>query len=201
MSPAHVFEPTYAALIDRLKNGFWRPGTRLETAKICEDLGVSMAPVRDSLCRLAGEHLVSFQPGEGFRVPVLSEADFRDLLEVNAILLLAALTATPPLAPAPPKSSLRKAAPAERFAAIFIQIAERSGNQALCSHVANLNDRLHVFRKLDPEFSASYEQELSIMDEEISNIEDSGKLKISILSHHHLRSQSASQYIRGIIHP
>lgn len=198
MSPAHVFEPTYASLLDRLKNGYWQPGTRLETARICEDLGVSMTPVRDSLCRLAGEHMVTFLPGEGFRVPMLSEADFRDLLELNAILLLAALTASTLRPALPLGAGSRDGATPDRLASLFLEIAKRSGNQALCSNVANLNNRLHIFRKFDGEFFPNYEQELSLMNEEMSNMEDNRQLKISILSHHHLRSQSASQYVRAI---
>jgi len=73
MSPAHVFEPTYQGLKERLKTGLWPMGMRLETAKLADELGVSVTPVRDSLNRLVGERLVELWPGEGYRVARISE--------------------------------------------------------------------------------------------------------------------------------
>src|SRR3989344_3702170 len=68
MSPAHVFEPTYEAIKRRLMTGEWATGARIEAARLADDLGVSMTPVRDSLYRLNGERMVDFTPGEGFHV-------------------------------------------------------------------------------------------------------------------------------------
>ena len=96
MSPAHVFEPTYRALRERLLTATWPPGTRLESARLAAMLMVSATPVRDSLNRLLGEGLVMLHPGLGFLVPRLLEQDVRDLLACQHHLLLHALEdATP----------------------------------------------------------------------------------------------------------
>src|SRR3546814_17067104 len=64
MSPAHVFEPTYEAIKRRLMTGEWASGTRIEAARMADELGVSVTPVRDSLYRLNGERMVDFTHGE-----------------------------------------------------------------------------------------------------------------------------------------
>ena len=85
MSPAHVFEPTYEAIKRRLMSGEWASGTRIEAARLADDFGVSMTPVRDSLYRLNGERMVDFTPGEGFHVHRMTETEFRALLELLAV--------------------------------------------------------------------------------------------------------------------
>lgn len=91
MSPAHVFEPTYRTLRERLLTATWPAGTRLESARLAAMLMVSATPVRDSLNRLLGEGLVILHPGLGFLVPRLLEQDVRDLLACQHRLLLIAL--------------------------------------------------------------------------------------------------------------
>ncbi|HEX7655883.1 MAG TPA: GntR family transcriptional regulator, partial [Sphingomonas sp.] len=91
MSPAHVLEPTYQAIRQRLMAGQWSPGYHLDTARLADDLGVSKSPVRDSLNHLAGERLIAFEPGVGFHVPRLDETQLKDLLDLNLHLLLIAL--------------------------------------------------------------------------------------------------------------
>ncbi|NMN04812.1 MULTISPECIES: GntR family transcriptional regulator [unclassified Novosphingobium] len=91
MSPAHVFEPTYRTLRERLLTATWPAGTRLESARLAAMLMVSATPVRDSLNRLLGEGLVMLHPGLGFLVPRLLEQDVRDLLACQHRLLLIAL--------------------------------------------------------------------------------------------------------------
>ena len=80
MSPAHVLEPTYRRLKDALLKGRFRAGTKLEAMRLADDFGVSMTPVRDSLNQLVGEGLVDLTPGEGFRVPLLTEQALRDIM-------------------------------------------------------------------------------------------------------------------------
>ena len=87
MSPAHVLEPTYQRLKRALMEGTWANGAKLEAMRLADDFGVSMTPVRDSLNQLVGEGLVDLTPGDGFRVPVLTEQGLRDVLRVNAVLL------------------------------------------------------------------------------------------------------------------
>src|SRR3546814_11818579 len=64
---------------------------RSDSTRIAEALSVSVTPVRDSLYRLTGERMVDFTHGEGFHVHRLTETELRDMLELNLILLLAAI--------------------------------------------------------------------------------------------------------------
>lgn len=150
MSPAHVFEPTYEALKRRLMAGVWGAGQRLEAARLADELGVSMTPVRDSLARLAAERLVDFAHGEGFRVPRVSEAELRDLFELKLILLLAALAGGETAATVDTAAAEgpfgRDAAElvVTRLTANVMAIARRSGNAELVLTVQSIADRLHL---------------------------------------------------------
>ena len=63
------------------------PGhSRLRTEHLAEELGVSATPVREALMALAGEGMVSFEPGRGFRVVPMSRQDVLDLYDMQAYL-------------------------------------------------------------------------------------------------------------------
>ncbi|MDP3906745.1 GntR family transcriptional regulator [Novosphingobium sp.] len=149
MSPAHVLEPTYRRLKRSLTTGLWPPGTRLEAARLADEFGVSMTPVRDCLNRLVGERLVDFRPGEGYRVAWLSEGLLRDLIAFNAALLELALRDRAAGSP-PGKLRLGKSDHADGLATLFETIAQCSGSPALVESVRALNDRLHAARSLEP---------------------------------------------------
>src|SRR3546814_20884160 len=108
MSPAHVFEPTYEAIKRRLMTGEWASGTRIEAARLADDLGVSVTPVRDSLYRLNGERLADFTPGGGFHDHRLTETAFRALIALHVILLLDALATATKRPGAPERSAARR---------------------------------------------------------------------------------------------
>ena len=54
-------EQAYAAVKARIVDGSYSPGYRLVLAKIAEDLGVSVVPVREAIRRLEAEGLVKFE--------------------------------------------------------------------------------------------------------------------------------------------
>lgn len=151
MSPAHVLEPTYRRLKNALLEGRFPVGAKLEAMRLADDFGVSMTPVRDSLNQLVGEGLVDLTPGEGFRVPLLTEQALRDILQINALLL--------ERVPTPDRKSLEidegskdtKGAYADRLAHVFRSIAANSGNRFRVHLVERINDRLHPLRELEPE--------------------------------------------------
>jgi DNA-binding GntR family transcriptional regulator len=128
--------------------GVWPQGARLEALKLADEFGVSMTPVRDSLNRLAGENLVDLQPGEGYRVPRLSERVLRDLLEVNAELLIFAARISDASAPVT-EIQIEQAELADRIAATFAQIASGSSNTVLVELVQALGERLNVVREVE----------------------------------------------------
>lgn len=158
VSPAHVLEPTYQSIKRHLLSGHWPMGTRLEAVKLADEIGVSMTPVRDSLNQLYGEQLVDFAPGEGFRVPHLSEGQVRDLINLNLILVTAGIVLKPhhPFEPLPDDLSYP-----DRVASVFHHLADRCENKALSDCVSSISDRLHVVRILDAQLLADAEKELA----------------------------------------
>ena len=54
-------EQAYAAVKSRIVEGTYTPGYRLVLAKIAEDLGFSVVPVREAIRRLEAEGLVKFE--------------------------------------------------------------------------------------------------------------------------------------------
>jgi hypothetical protein len=150
MSPAHVLAPTYRRLKRAVMDGIWPGGTRLEALRLADEFGVSMTPVRDSLNQLVGEGLVDLTPGEGFRVAALTERALRDLLQMNSLLLATASEGdwNTPSEPEP-VSDLEEYA--ERLAAVFSQLAVRSGNCILVDFVTRIGERLHPVRRREPE--------------------------------------------------
>jgi DNA-binding GntR family transcriptional regulator len=69
-----------------IMSGTMPGGSRLRTEHLAEQLGVSATPVREALMALAGEGMVSFEPGRGFRVLPMSRQDVLDLYDVQAYL-------------------------------------------------------------------------------------------------------------------
>lgn len=148
MSPAHVAEPTYEAIRQRLMIAAWPMGFRLEAGRLAEELGVSITPVRDGLNRLVGEKLVDLVPGIGFHVPHLTERGLRELLDLNLLLLLWAVRIGAPL-----NGSVAIEAVVDDHAArtetLFGRIASLSGNAELLDAINSLGVRLHAVRSYE----------------------------------------------------
>ena len=191
MSPAHVLEPTYEAIRQRLKAGIWPAGGRLEAVKIADDLGVSMTPVRDSLYRLAGERMVVFAHGEGFHVPRLTETEFRDMLELNLVLLLSALAIGGSGPHLPPATETEDPC---RTAALFDAIAHRSGNAELATAIAALNDRLHPTRRLDAIILEDSAAEITAIEAAFDDENRGGTTRQLVIRYHERRAREAAAY-------
>ncbi|KAB2855628.1 MAG: GntR family transcriptional regulator, partial [Sphingopyxis terrae] len=88
MSPGATMERVYLDLKARILAGTYPPGTRLEAAQLAKSLASSATPVRDALYRLSGERIIESWHQEGFRQPLLSEADLVDLYWWTGALLL-----------------------------------------------------------------------------------------------------------------
>ena len=151
MSPAHVLEPTYRRLKNALLEGRFQAGAKLEAMRLADDFGVSMTPVRDSLNQLVGEGLVDLTPGEGFRVPLLTEQALRDILQVNALLLEHTSDTHRKSLEIDEGSNVTQGAYADRLAHVFRDIAANSGNRFRVHLVERISDRLHPIRELEPE--------------------------------------------------
>src|SRR3546814_6551678 len=90
--------------------------------------------------------MVDFAPGEGFHVHRLTETEFRDLLELHLILLLAALAT----APKGSATSVPADQPyPDRIADLLLAIAEPSANSEIVASIAANGDRIHIYRTFD----------------------------------------------------
>lgn len=181
MSPAHVLEPTYRRLKQELLEGTWPGGTKLEAMRLADDFGVSMTPVRDSLNQLVGEGLVGLTPGEGFRVPVLTEQDLRDILAVNMSLLETAVSATWSDASAVEDPVCSDTYP-DRLTTAFMTLARGSRNGFLTYLVGRISDRLHPVRKLEPQVLP---EALAILDRIEQSARASRREQLDVLRHYH----------------
>ncbi len=195
MSPAHVFEPTYEAIKRRLMSGEWAGGSRIEAARLADDLGVSVTPVRDSLYRLNGERMVDFTPGEGFHVHRLTETEFRDLLELHLILLLAALAT----APKGSATSVPADQPyPDRVADLFLAIAERSSNSEIVAGIAAIGDRLQLSRHFDAMILGDVDAEYDAIAISFADAEPQAQVRNLLLRYHERRAHEAATYARTL---
>lgn len=147
MSPGTTFERVYHALKAQLAEGTLEAGARLEPAVLGEALHSSITPVRDALYRLVGERLVDAPRNEGFRVPLLTEADLRDLYAWHGVLLGLAVrghmpTATPVQQPDPHGVT-------DATAALFAGIASATGSTEQEAAIVALGERLAPFRRAE----------------------------------------------------
>lgn len=151
MSPGATMERIYAELKMRIMAGEFAPGTRLDPGHLAANMAASATPVRDALHRLAGERLVDSWHQEGFRQPIVSEADLRDLYAWTAALLGYALRAPSPLPTtldAPVTGAEGDDYPA-RLARLYRSIALFSSNRELRHAIANVVERSHMFRDIE----------------------------------------------------
>src|SRR3984957_3740365 len=89
-------DTAYEVIRDAIVRADIPPGAVVSNATVAEQLGLSRAPVRDALARLADEGLVETKPQSYTRVTALALKEVRDAAEVvRAMHELAARTAVP----------------------------------------------------------------------------------------------------------
>lgn len=193
MSPSHVLEPTYASIKGRLMSGSWPAGQRLDSARLAEDLGVSVTPVRDSLSRLVGERMVERAPGGGFLVPRFSEQDLKGLFAFSFFLLhLSIIHAV--------SGEMEQLEPisdaAARTTRLFERLAERSSNQEVRAAVGSINDRLHAARQKDALIFSDTSAELDAIERfAMHQAGSTQELVMSLARHHQRRIDETERYI------
>ncbi|KAG0921385.1 hypothetical protein G6F32_015127 [Rhizopus arrhizus] len=70
-------------LRERIIQGEFPPGSRLNERALCDLLGVSRTPMREAFRVLAAEGLVQIEPNRGAQVVALSEANIREAFEMS----------------------------------------------------------------------------------------------------------------------
>lgn len=83
---ATLSERVYRDLRELLIAGQVAPGEKLSPRLIAEALGTSPMPVREALRRLMAEQAVEFLPNTAIRVPVMTEARFREIRVIRLAL-------------------------------------------------------------------------------------------------------------------
>ena len=131
-------------------------GERLDLQGIADRLRASKTPVREAVHRLVGEGLLEAYPGGGFRVWTPSRSRLIQIHAWNAHLLLGLVGLAKPLQLADRLSRFATATPADtardivqRVGAIFLTIADASGNVEAMSAVTHINERLLYTRIAD----------------------------------------------------
>ena len=90
-------EQAYASIKARIVEGTFSPGYRLVLAKIAEDLGFSVVPVREAIRRLEAEGLVKFERNIGATVSGIDPTEYLYTMQTLSIVEGAATALSAPL--------------------------------------------------------------------------------------------------------
>lgn len=144
-------------------DGRLRPGRRLSTPDLANELQVSITPVRDALARLAAEGFISGRNGHGFFTKAYTVEEQRDLAQLLSALSVTALVSAQQKGRRVAKGALERLESAvqveateaaavafvEAFDDLVTEFAAASGNALLPELVRNLLDRTYYVRLLD----------------------------------------------------
>lgn len=205
MSPPGTFERVYAAIKNQLRMGAFRPGERLEPAALSDQLNSSVTPIRDALHRLTGERLVEAPRHEGFRAPMLTETMLRHLYAWHFDLLMLAL-AKPTRSDAPDDKVSLELPSYAKLNAVFLVLAERTGNPEHVIAIRGLIERLESVQRLEESLLDAVEAETARI---CSAIQDGDRktLRKCLVGYHRRRQRivpellaklQGPQNIRGI---
>jgi DNA-binding GntR family transcriptional regulator len=189
MSPPGTFERVYAAIRQRLREGLYRPGDRLEPALLSDELNASVTPVRDALHRLTGERLVEAPRHEGFRVPMITETLLRYLYAWHLDLLLLAVMKHQATALAE-ETAVNKGGSEtpvhERQNALFLALAKSAGNAEHAAVLEALSHRLEPIQRLEQFFLDETEEETDDILRAL-HAHDRKALRSSLIRYHRRR--------------
>lgn len=149
MTPPGTFDRVYAAIKQRLRDGVYRPGTRLEPAALSDELNASVTPVRDALHRLTGERLVEAPRHEGFRVPVLTEGTLRHLYAWLRDLVLITIANRRRGEQHRFMSEAASDEVHERLNSLFLELARTTGNPEHVLALQSLIERIEPVQRFE----------------------------------------------------
>ena len=90
-------ERAYAAIKEKILAGEYTPGYRLVLAKLAEDLGFSVVPVREAIRRLEAEDFVTFERNVGATVAGIDPTEYLYTMQTLSIVEGAATALSAPL--------------------------------------------------------------------------------------------------------
>ena len=199
MTPPGTFDRVYAAIRQRLREGVYRPGERLEPALLSDELNASVTPVRDALHRLTGERLVEAPRHEGFRVPLMTESLLRQLYAWHLDLLLLAVIKQRGGFLAE-DATVSAGAVHERQNALFVSLARAVGNTEHLAALQALTERLEPIQRLEKMFLDSVEGET---DEILRALraQDRRWLRKSLVQYHRRRARIVPELLAALYRP
>jgi hypothetical protein len=186
-------ERVYEGLKHRLVTNVFRPGDRLDPARLADDLHSSVTPVRDALHLLTGERLVVTRVSDGFHVAGMNGPALQDLYEWNAQVLLLSLGSRPGS-----RGTGAAEDPDQREAgagSLFLRIAAVSRNLEHRMAVLSLNDRLGAARLCEAGVMPAPEQEAQSL-RLLFDAGDVKGLRRAIVSYHRRRQKLADEIVR-----
>lgn len=199
MTPPGTFERVYAVLKQRLREGGYRPGARLEPALLSEELNASVTPVRDALHRLVGERLVEAPRHEGFRVPVMTETLLRQLYRWHLDLLQLAVAKHHATALAADNDENGPARPVHlRQNALFTALARSARNAEHAAAFETLTQRLEPVQRFEQLFLDETEAETLEIVSALAS-QDRGMLRRSLAAYHRRRERIVPELIAKLI--
>lgn len=201
MSRPGTFERVYAAIKQRLREGVYRPGERLEPLALSEQLNASVTPVRDALHRLTGERLIEAPRHEGFRVPMMTESTLRQLYAWHLDLLLLALMKHRTRSDAggsAPDDRRSAMSDLERNNALFLAVARTGGNPEHELSFRALTQRLEPIQRLESQFLDETESETAEIVRAIQ-ANDRAALRRSLVRYHRRRERVVPQLLAQLL--
>jgi DNA-binding GntR family transcriptional regulator len=97
---ASLADVIYERLRDAILSGELGDGSRLGQVQLAREFGVSRIPIREALCRLQAESLVTASPYSPFVVRRVTPAQVTELIDVRLALEDLALSRRPPMSAA-----------------------------------------------------------------------------------------------------
>lgn len=170
----------YDAIRLRLRQRRYRPGTRIDPAAFADELGSSPTPVRDALHILAGEGFITAGPSGGFTTPVVDEPGLIDLYRWTEDILQLSLKK---VRQQPSHSNSVRAGThsenlIERTEALFLRIAERSGNIEHGRALVHANARLFGPRLAEAKLVPDAEDELAAIADCVERWDGNGQRRL-----------------------
>lgn len=201
MTPPGAYERVYQAIRQRLGEGLYRPGARLDVSVIAEELGASITPVRDALHRLTGERLIEATKSDGFRTPMMTETTLRQLYGWHFDLVMLAVMKHRALDLAGQTTideARSNASARERQNAVFLAMARDGGNPEHVWALRSVTERLEPAQRLEAAFLNETEEETQAIVGALAT-RDRKALRKNLLHYHRRREQIVPELLAGLL--
>ena len=196
---AEPFQVALVSLRDRIRDGAYRPGSRIAATDLADELRLSTTPVREALSRLAGEGLLEDRRGQGYFVRLPNALDIADLYRLSLAHLLIAQEPHRPLRRAPPAAAPEDSPGQDavrRVERLMLAWVAESGSRALVSAFRLIQIQLGVVRRLEPELIPDIEDEA---DELVVLVDADRTLRLASLRHFHGRRMRLAEPLAGLL--